>query len=170
MPEEDHVTPAEEELAAALGRLVPVRPRIDRDRMMFLAGRASARRRLSVWQGATAALVVGLVAAVWLRPTVPQRRGAAPAPARRAAAPAAGPVAGPPLRLVPAAGAGASYARLRNEVLAAGLAALPPMSESRPEDELLTLADARRSATLRPAGQGHMSTVWDLLLSGRAKP
>jgi len=68
MQDEESITAAERELASALGRLRPERGTIDRDEVMFRAGRASARRRGHYWQGATALLVCGLGVSLFTRP------------------------------------------------------------------------------------------------------
>ena len=63
--DEESLTPAERELAGALGALRPARTEIDRDRLMFDAGyaagaaaeRAATRRRVWAWRGAAAAML-----------------------------------------------------------------------------------------------------------------
>ncbi|MHC4444545.1 MAG: hypothetical protein ACYTF1_18215 [Planctomycetota bacterium] len=60
MQKQEGLTPAEQELENALGRLRPAEVSIDRDRMMFRAGQRSIRRGMRVWQGVAAILVVGL--------------------------------------------------------------------------------------------------------------
>ncbi len=49
-------------LTTALARLTPVAPAIDRDSLMFAAGRASVERTVAVWQRTAAGLAVSLVA------------------------------------------------------------------------------------------------------------
>ncbi len=171
MPQEERLTPAEEELAAALGRLAPARPRIDRDRLLFLAGRASARRALRGWQGAAAAMAACLAAAIALRPAAPGVPPVVPSPAapvvaRHPAAPEAEPWPALAAAVAPRGG----YARLRDDVLRRGVAALPPMGESRREGDPLTLADARQAPALRRADRAGLSIVWSFLLPGRANP
>ena len=56
MQEPTPLTPAELELEAALGSLRPAPPGIDRDRLMFSAGRASVRNPVRRWPAASAAL------------------------------------------------------------------------------------------------------------------
>ena len=59
------------ELEAALVALVPAAPAIDRDRLMFRAGQASARSQPRLWQVSTAALALlsaGLIATLVLGP------------------------------------------------------------------------------------------------------
>jgi hypothetical protein len=58
----DSLTPAQRELEAALRTLAPAAPAIDRDRLMFEAGVASARPSVHRWRGATAA--AGAIAAL----------------------------------------------------------------------------------------------------------
>jgi hypothetical protein len=58
------LTPAERELERALGALSPARPALNRERVLFEAGRAvgdaAGRRRLFAWRTAAAVLLVGL--------------------------------------------------------------------------------------------------------------
>ena len=53
---------AELELEAALSRLKPAGTGLDRDQMLFQAGRISARRRARFWQGTS--LLLGVFAAL----------------------------------------------------------------------------------------------------------
>src|SRR4051812_2485746 len=58
--QDDDLTPAERELAEALGRLRPTAPLgINRDRLLFEAGAAAARRSVVRWRAAAAGLVIG---------------------------------------------------------------------------------------------------------------
>lgn len=68
MRNDEVMTPSERELEAALSGLRPVRSAIDRDRVMFCAGRASVRRSTRLWQGLSSALMVLLLASVLTRP------------------------------------------------------------------------------------------------------
>lgn len=62
------LSPGERELEAAMGSLKPVTPAgVDRDRMLFAAGAASARQSLHVWRAAAAVLVVGLGVSLFVR-------------------------------------------------------------------------------------------------------
>lgn len=63
------MTPAERELESALGALRPIGPAIDRDRLMFHAGQASAIRRCHVWQALAAVLAVAACASMAIRLT-----------------------------------------------------------------------------------------------------
>lgn len=74
--QDERLTPGEMELEAALAGLTPARAAsINRDRVMFLAGRASTRRRRYLWQGASVLLLVVLVASLVTRPK-PEREPA----------------------------------------------------------------------------------------------
>ena len=152
MSDEETLTPAERELASALGALRPAAPAIDRDRLMFRAGRASARHRRRLWQAACVVLGTGLAVALATRPRPAQTvrivriREAGPGPARlrpREAAPPAA-VEGAPSVLVDN-----QYARLCDDVMRRGLDALPA---------------PRRSATAAPL------SVEQLLGTGPAEP
>ena len=68
MSDEQPLNPAERELEAALGALHPAQVPIDRDRMMFEAGRCSVRPRRGpiVWQTLSSALAAALVVSVSL--------------------------------------------------------------------------------------------------------
>ena len=68
MQNDDEMTPVEHELEAALRGLAPARPNINRDRIMFCAGRASARRRNRLWQGVSSTLAVLLLVSIVYRP------------------------------------------------------------------------------------------------------
>jgi len=166
MPQHQRLTPAEDELAAALGALAPTRPAIDRDRLLYQAGRAAGRRTARLWQGASAVLAACLVVAVVVPAGGPTEPGAnianrpdrstevpiAPA-GRNDVAPAPGPAS--PL--------GGSYAQLRDAVLAHGMEALPPMVESSPaaeltpDDAMIAIATRRR-----PTGSG-LVAIWNYL-------
>ena len=61
MRNDDGMTPQERELEAALGGLAPARSGINRDQVMFCAGRASARRRNRLWQGLSSTLAILLL-------------------------------------------------------------------------------------------------------------
>lgn len=167
MPDEDTLTPAQRELEAALGALRPAGPAIDRDRLMFRAGRASARRPARIWQVASVVLAAGLAVSLWARPkpgeTVrivrvrPDRPGSesvipGPAPAARVEDARRPPADNP-------------YARLCDDVIGRGLDALPALARSRRAaplsvEQLLGLPRARprrmsilRELGLRPPGE-----------------
>ncbi len=126
MQDEEFLTPAEHELASALGGLQPAATSIDRDRLMFRAGRASVHRRGRLWQGATGSLALALAVSLVVRPAPRQVERivtVAQAPrtqeARRVASMDADrwPRDARPIQ--------AGYLRLRNAVLTHGVAALP---------------------------------------------
>lgn len=123
---EGNLTPAQEELASALGRLRPAPAGLNRDEVMFRAGWASARRRDRRWGAALAGLTIFLgAAAVLSHFRTPQERVVErivyrPADARPQ--PPAPLLAEAPL---PTAAGDADYWKLRQEVLEKGLDALP---------------------------------------------
>jgi hypothetical protein len=133
MQDRESLTPAEEELASALGGLRPAAAAIDRDRMMFRAGQASAKRRSLLWQGTTVGLVLTLGVSLLARPAPREiERIVYVAPADSAAV--SGRLAGiaPGRQQVHARLIEASYLKLRNEVLAHGFDALSdPMLTTR---------------------------------------
>jgi len=129
----DNLTPADEELARVLGGLRPAATGIDRDTLMFAAGRASTQRRVRAWQGLSAAaatlLVVALVVPPRAMPTrvTVERPRQTPGSERIAARPAPTPAEADAVPLVDA-----SYLKLRNAVLARGVDVLtPPASPAR---------------------------------------
>lgn len=67
MQDDERLTPVERELEAALSGLKPAGAVANRDRVMFLAGRASMHRRNRLWQGVSAFLVVALAASLVAR-------------------------------------------------------------------------------------------------------
>lgn len=68
MQDETRLTPSEREIEAALGGLRPARAPMNRDRLMFCAGRTSARRQNHIWQGVSACLGLVLLVSVMNRP------------------------------------------------------------------------------------------------------
>lgn len=133
--QEERLTPAESELESALRSLRPARAAIDRDRLMFQAGRASARRGGRVWLGATMALAAALGVSLVVRPgpreVVRIVRVEAEAP-KPEVTPARSFIAARAIR-AGRLGRG-EYLRLREEVLAKGLDALPqPETTAAPE-------------------------------------
>ncbi len=67
MYEEENLTPAEQELESVLGQLKPIANTLNRDVLMFNAGRASAGRKLP-WQMFSGVLIVLFVCSVLIRP------------------------------------------------------------------------------------------------------
>lgn len=128
---------AQRELETTLAALRPAAPAINRDALMFAAGRASAvpRRSVHVWQAATAVLAAGLCVSLLLRPT-PVERIVVVAPPQETAQPLAHtpPTVTPPHDPVTPAAARLeplppdAYLPLRNAVLSRGIDALPPVN------------------------------------------
>ena len=77
MSTQDELNPAERELAAALRRLRPSAPGLNRDELLYAAGMAAGRRVVRRWQVSTA-LLGGLAAAALLAPMIlPMKSGGA---------------------------------------------------------------------------------------------
>jgi len=157
MPDEEALTPAEQELEAALGTLQPTAPGIDRDRLLFRAGRASGRPAARRWQVATAVLAACLAVSLQVRPEpaetirivrVPREQlpRIQPAPSGR---PPAVVAEGP--RVSPAD----PYARLCEEVVRRGLDALPMAARS---SRVAPLSVAQLLGSPR-AGRGRRSVL-----------
>ena len=125
VPESQQRTPP---LEQALAQLRPAAPALNRDAVMFAAGRASARGSSRPWQWVSVLLACTLVASlVTHRQTPPSRAADAPrksrVPPRRVAA-----VDPEPSRWLGhpwVTPRGNAYIHLRNAVLARGLDALP---------------------------------------------
>ena len=67
MYNEENLNPAEQELESALGQLKPIANTLNRDVLMFNAGRATAGKKRP-WQMLSSVLVVLLLCSVWVRP------------------------------------------------------------------------------------------------------
>ena len=67
MYNEENLTPAEQELESALGQLKPIANTLNRDVLMFNAGRATAGKKRP-WQIFSGMLTVLLLCSVWVRP------------------------------------------------------------------------------------------------------
>jgi hypothetical protein len=67
MQHEESLSPAEQALESALGQLKPAADRLNRDELMFNAGRAAAGSR-SPWQMLSGVLTVLLLGSVLMRP------------------------------------------------------------------------------------------------------
>jgi len=67
MYKEENLTPAEQELESVLGQLKPIANTLNRDMLMFNAGRATAGRKLP-WQMFSGVLTVLFVCSVLIRP------------------------------------------------------------------------------------------------------
>lgn len=154
--------PAESnELAAfqtALARLAPAPDGISISHLMFRAGQLSASRRSWAWPGITAALMLlsAVLGSVLLFRPTPQpverivtvyvQPPALPAPQPEPAVPSTEETSSSPPQ--PIAGDG-HYLRLRREVLANGLEALPPpppWSAAAPADDAGVLLDLPRGS------------------------
>lgn len=74
MHSEERLTPAQQELEAALRQLQPAQPSLDRDQLMYRMGRAAGQRQVRRWQGATTLASIVLAALILVPPhhTVPQ--------------------------------------------------------------------------------------------------
>ena len=67
MYNEENLNPAEQELESALGQLKPIANTLNRDVLIFNAGRATAGKKRP-WQMFSGVLVVLLLCSVWVRP------------------------------------------------------------------------------------------------------
>lgn len=68
MQNQEGLTPAERELETVLAGLKPHVAAMNRDRLMFQAGRASARQGQRLWQGLACSLAIILLASILVRP------------------------------------------------------------------------------------------------------
>ena len=123
--QQEPLTPVDRELEAALGRLRPAPPNLDRDQMMFRAGQASTRRHMHAWQGAAAVLALAVTISLGVRPTPPtsEHRIDVTADASRPTA-ATTPAARPGRETL--ADAPTSFLSLRRAVLTGGVDAIAP--------------------------------------------
>jgi hypothetical protein len=127
MQDDERLTPIELELEAALSGLKPAGAAANRDRVMFLAGRASVCRRNRLWQGTCVFLAAALVASFVARPkpdAVPTHRDPAVNVNREvhSLSLASGPASDVDSARVEAL---REYVRLRRAVLEQGVDALP---------------------------------------------
>jgi hypothetical protein len=67
MYNEENLNPAEQELESVLGQLKPIANTLNRDALMFNAGRATVGKKLP-WQMLSGALIVLLLCSVLVRP------------------------------------------------------------------------------------------------------
>jgi len=79
MYNEENLKPAEQELESALGQLKPIANTLNRDVLMFNAGRATAGKRRP-WQMLSGVLVVLLLCSVLVRPDLNGTRNLSPGP------------------------------------------------------------------------------------------
>ncbi len=77
MHKEEGLTPAERELESVLGQLKPAANTLNRDGLMFNAGRAAAGRK-KPWQMLSGVLMVLLLCSVLIRPDLHGPRESAP--------------------------------------------------------------------------------------------
>jgi len=130
MRNDDGMTRLERELEAALGTLTPARTNVNRDQVMFCAGRASLRRRNRLWQGVSSTLAILLLVSVVSRsrPAQLDRPGKAIAQQKPSVLPVN--VSSLPIEPVDrqAAEAFRQYMRTRRAVLDRGVEALPASS------------------------------------------
>jgi hypothetical protein len=143
--------PALTDLERALGALAPVPAALDRDRLLFEAGRRAARRRGWYWPGATAALALlaaGLGTALVLR--------AGPPPVERMVSiPAAQPTPSPDPEEDPPFASRPNYFRLREQLLTRGLEALPVSPPAPPAGPPVTLENLLREPELATPAPRH---------------
>jgi len=77
MHKEEGLTPAEQELESVLGRLKPAANTLNRDELMFNAGRAAAGRK-QPWQMLSGVLMVLLLCSVLIRSDIYEPRESSP--------------------------------------------------------------------------------------------
>jgi|SRR6516162_4610825 len=149
-------------IEAALSSLAPAPAAIDRDRLLFQAGRASALRRRWLWCGLGAASTAGAAVVAWallmLNHPEPSVRvvyvpmtmslpGPSKEPSSTDSMASAASLAAEAARWEPS---GTGYLSLERQVLRAGIDALPsspPLAEGAPP---LTQHELRGSALARP--------------------
>lgn len=121
MCQEQGLNPAQRELESALARIRPIQSGLDRDLLMFNAGRATARPNRA-WQVLSGVLGILLLCAVSPRPEQAGR----PSSVQVADSGTAqiGPLAGPRGEHDPSGPL--TYLSLRDRVLEGGVEALPP--------------------------------------------
>ena len=146
MPPEESLTPAERELESALAGLAPAAPAIDRDALMFQAGRAAARRGGLLWKAASAALAaclaVSLVPRPQPEPTVRAVYLPAPAKPGRAAAGEVSPPEAPPAAAARIHLPAGSYAKLCMDVVDHGVDVLDATASASAPRRPLTLRES----------------------------
>ena len=141
MQDDDRLTPSEKEIEIALCGLKPARTTMNRDHVMFLAGRMSARRQGRIWQGASCLLGLVLLGSLIYRPPATGVRTGADGVANNVRSVLPAQSADQPLSSFyhGRAGPAVNYVRMRRAVLNKGIEALPASSPVPPtEDELPT--------------------------------
>jgi len=168
MSNEEGLTPAQRELELALSSVRPARGGLNRDRVLFRAGQASARRQGMRMAGAMGVLS-GLLAtvAVMLALDTPQTRvlehivyREAPAPTHLASHEAVESLPQAALSPLPSPGAQAEYLRLRQAVLERGLDELPAAPASAARDDLKDLLDSVARPARAPKAAGGLYPKW----------
>jgi hypothetical protein len=120
-------TPGLSELEAALGALTPRPPALNRDAILYRAGRASVRG----WQWATAVsttTAVALAMTLVLRPSVDRGPGVVALPPAPRAVPPVVPEAEPSPSTDEPSPSPSAYFRLQEQLLSRGLDGLPPLA------------------------------------------
>jgi len=167
MQDEQDLTPAQRELEAALGSLKGAMPVIDRDQLLYQAGVAAGRSACRRWAAVATAAAVVLAAALAVVAAFPRDAGERIVYVRRAAAKPDQPRYLEPWTLGTATGEAprADYLRLRSEVLAKGLGALPAAASGRGLGEL---NEEYRQLLPRPAAPpfGRLVKLWTFLHTG----
>ncbi len=79
MYNKENLSPAEQELESVLGQLKPIANTLNRDVLMFNAGRATAGKKLP-WQMLSGVLIVLLLCSVWIRPDLNEARSLSSGP------------------------------------------------------------------------------------------
>lgn len=120
MQNQESLSPAEKALESALGQLKPAAGRMNRDELMFNAGRASVGRK-APWQMLSGVLTVLLLSSVLIRPDLngPRQLASPPDPVRFATAR----FVAHPTEIEPSGSL--EYVTLRQDVVERGLDALP---------------------------------------------
>ncbi len=131
------MNPVQRETEALLSGLTPAVHRIDRDHLMFEAGRASARRAGLLWLSAVTVLVGALVVSLLWRPAAEVRTverivevERTPSPSESPVQPVITPGPGPLLPDRNYMVEAAAYARLCRQIIEHGPDALPRSSGS----------------------------------------
>ncbi len=167
MQDEQDLTPAQRELETALGSLKGATPGIDRDQLLYQAGVAAGRSACRRWAAAATAAAVVLAAALAVVATFPRGAAERIVPVRRAPAKSDQPRRLEPwtLQVAPGEAPRAEYLRLRSEVLAKGLGALP-LAASRSGDGETN--EEYRQLLPRPAAElpGQLMRLGNLFRTG----
>lgn len=167
MQDEQDLTPAQRELEAALASLSPARPAIDRDRLLYQAGLAAGRSAYRRWAGVATAAAVVLAASLAVVAAFPRGTAERIVYVSRPAAQSDQPPSLEPwtAQAAPGEAPRAEYLRLRSEVLARGLGALPA---SAPGGGAGELNEEYRQLLPRPAEPlfGRLAKLWAFLHTG----